>query len=101
MIQFTLLHPAMTQEHLGYIPQFLDIQDPRSAKEQINENYVSGWNNFTGFKMVEGNGLSYPGDPTYRPLAVATLREEKIYFYDHAWVAIVQPDGSFETARLD
>jgi hypothetical protein len=29
------------------------------------------------------------------------LRDEEIRFYDYSWLAIVQPDGSFEVARVD
>jgi hypothetical protein len=34
MVEFELLHPRMTREHLGYLPMFLSSDDPRSAREQ-------------------------------------------------------------------
>lgn len=96
------MHPDCTEEMLGFIPFFLSDQDPRSAKEQFNENYAhaGGWQPFEGFKMVD-DGLLYPGDPKTMLLAETKLRDETIRFYEHAWVAIVQPDGSFEICRMD
>lgn len=102
MIEFELLHPRMTKEALGNIPYFFSEADPRPAREQINEAYVfGGWQPFKGFKMVEDFGLKFPNDPVMKPVAVAKLRDETINFYQWAWVSIVQPDGSFEVARID
>lgn len=101
MIHFTLKHPRATQAMVGpYLPHFWSEEDPRPAKVQANEKYVSGWNKFEGFRMTE-HGLEYPGDPPTLLLAEAKLREETIQFYQHSWVAIVQPDGSFEVCRMD
>ncbi len=100
MIEFKLCHPKATFQMLGFLPEFWDERDPRPAKEQANENYVAGWHPFTGFKM-EAGGLKYPGDPLMHLLAEARLRDETIKVYEHAWVAIVQKDGSFETCRMD
>lgn len=102
MIEFTLLHPRMTKEALGNIPYFFSEEDPRPAREQINEAYIfSGWQPFEGFELVAEENLRYPGDPVMYPLAKARLRDETINFYQSAWVSIVQPDGSFEVARID
>jgi hypothetical protein len=103
MIQFELLHPKMTMEHLGLLPSFLDVNDPRPAREQFHQNYAhgGGWSPFDGFEMRKGHSIKYPGDPVHKPLAQAKLRDELIVFYDYAWVAIIQPDGSFEIARMD
>jgi len=99
MIRFVMLRPC----DLGYIPGFLSEDCEKSAKEQIDEAYQhgGGWRPFTGFTMDEQFTLHYPGDPSHKPLAVGKLRDELIFFYDHAWVAIVQPDMSFEIARID
>lgn len=89
---------------LGYIPDFLLDQDERPAREQINERYAhgGGWQPLlAGWKMSADGRLSYPGDPTMPPVARTKLREEEIFVYPYAWVAIRQPDGSFEVARLD
>jgi hypothetical protein len=97
-----MLHPQMTMDALGFIPEFLSVDNPEPAKEQIHNTYCSGWHAFQGFTMEpETHVLKYPGDPKFPPLAQARLRDELILFYDCAWVAIVQKDGSFEISRLD
>lgn len=105
---WTLLHPAMTPDALGFIPGWLSEADPRPAAAQLNDYYRhgGGWNPFHGFELRANNSLKYPGDPALRPLAQAHLREELILFYSHSWVAIVQPpDASghraFEVSRMD
>jgi|SRR5215471_1888501 len=93
--------PRATLEHWGYIPLWLSDDDPRPAKEQLNSGYVSGWRPFKGFTMNAQEALVYPGDPPQRPIAEIKLREERIILYPSAWVAIIQPDGSFEVCRMD
>jgi hypothetical protein len=101
-LEWIMLDPRMTLGHLGYIPGFIVTEDSAPAWKQINETYIAGWRPFKGFDLtVESMRLSYPGDPPMFPLAMAELREEKIFFYPSAWVLILQPDGSFEVARLD
>jgi hypothetical protein len=87
---------------LGFIPEFLDERDPRPAVAQIDDAYRhgGGWRKFEGFTMHEA-GIKYPGDPLMRLLAEGKLRDEAIRVYESAWVAVVQPDGSYEIARLD
>jgi len=87
MLVWEFLHPRMTPEHLGFLPGWLDENDPRPAKEQ--------------FKLIKNNWLTYPDDPPLRPLAQCQFRDELIVFYDHAWVMIKQADGSFEVCRMD
>jgi len=95
-------HPQARIEMLGYIPDMISEADPRPAREQIDANYRhgGGWSSFKGHVM-KPNGLQYPGDPLVPLLYEATLRDETIRFYDCAWVAIVQPDGSYDIARID
>lgn len=100
-MEWTMKYPGMTIEHLGYIPHFLHNEDQRPAKEQIDAGYISGWIPFKGFTMTKTGDLTYPGDPPMHVLAETKLRDEIIRFYPHSWLAIVQPDGSFEVARLD
>lgn len=104
MIGFELLHPQMTHEHLGFLPHFLDEANPAPAREQLDSNYRhgGGWRPFAGFDMdSETYAISYPGDPSFSPLARAKLHDETILFYESSWVAIIQPDGQFEIARMD
>jgi hypothetical protein len=94
-------HPRAHVDMLGYIPGFLSENDPRPAREQIDFNYrYGGWQPMPGFTMVP-NGLAYVGDPTMRLLFETKLRDETIRFYEGEWLAIIQPDGSYEVARMD
>lgn len=93
----------------GMIPRFLDAEDLRPAREQLNENYAhgGGWRPMKGFTHLGGGRLRYSGDPVYVPLASAQLRDELIVVYPSGWVAIFQPGSmqppgpAFEVARLD
>lgn len=100
MMNWILLSPKVTPGHLGFIPSFLNEDDPRPAKEQFNTNYISGWFPSTGFTMT-GRVLNYPGDPPLKPLAILEFREELVLVYPYAWVAVVQRDGTFEVSRMD
>lgn len=99
-MNWIVMHPEV---NLGLLPNFLSEDDPRSAKEQLNENYAhgGGWLPMEGFKLTSRGRLSYPGDPPLRALAVTKLRHEAIVLFEHEFVAIIQPDGTFEVARMD
>lgn len=102
MLTITRLHPAANINHLGFIPSFLSLDDPRPAREQFDANYIGGWNPFTGFTLNQGDkSIEYPGDPRLPALFEMTFREEAIFVYSHAWVLILQKDGSFEISRMD
>lgn len=96
-------HPQFTLEMLGFIPTFLTETDPRPATEQLNTNYRhgGGWIPQSKFTMLPNGNLSYPGDPPLPLLAETHLRDETIRFYDCSYLVVIQPDGSFEVARLD
>lgn len=97
------LNPRCTEHHVGFIPTFLDENDPRPAREQFAERYVhGGWRHQE--VLTKGNrrySLKYPGSPELHPIAVMSLRDEKIFVYDHGYVAIWQKDGTFEACRMD
>jgi hypothetical protein len=89
---------------LGLIPEFLDDDDPRPARDQIDGNYAhgGGWQPMVGFEMDdEQSAFLYPGDPPLRPFAMTMLRDEVILFLPYSFIAIVQPDNSFEISRVD
>src|SRR5262245_45726439 len=98
-----MLHPAMTLDHLGLLPDMLDLADPRPAREQFDANYQhgGGWHPQSGFVLSADAKMTYPGDPPLPPLAATYLRDELIVFYDCSYVAIIQPDRSFEICRMD
>jgi hypothetical protein len=103
MIIWTLLRPGMTYEHLGLLVYMLDDRNPKPAAEQLDAGYRhgGGWRPFKGHKLTDNDGLSYPGDPVEYPVAETWLRDEHILLYPHDWVAIIQPDRSFEVCRMD
>lgn len=97
------LHPDVTAEHLGSVPSFLDLDDPRPAKEQFKESYIGGWNS-RGHKWVllpDKTIDTMDGDPPLQPYAECRLRDETIRLYECSYVVIIQPDGSFDASRMD
>jgi hypothetical protein len=100
IVRWTRLYPDID---LGLLEDMLDANDPRPAREQFDAKYRhgGGWRPMPRFKLLDNDCLQYPGDPLFRPLAEARLRDELIRFYEHEWVAIIQPDHSFEVARMD
>ena len=88
---------------LGFLPELISDRDPRPAAKQLDETYAhgGGWDPLPGFKLGPNYSLKYPGDPPLRPLAMAKLRDEKLVFYHHSYLAVFQPDGSFEVSRVD
>ena len=102
-LDWELLHPAMTRAHLGFLPTFVDADNPEPVAKQINQNYpFGGWQPMGGWIRMEKDGsVRYPGDPKMKPLAKAMHGSEEVFFYESSWVAVRQPDGKFEIARLD
>lgn len=106
---WAIVHEQATLEHFGFIPMFLHASDSRSAKEQINENYAhgGGWRPMLPeMKFIPGTNcfhpvLQYPGDPDFLEIGHTQIRNETVYLFTNAFVAIVQQDGSYEIARID
>lgn len=91
---------------VGYIPMGLNADDPRDAVTQLHDSYGhgGGWNDFEGFDFRDSETnprLIYSGDPPTDAVAFWKIRDERIILFDHAWVAVVQSDGSFRVARMD
>jgi len=102
MIYFTDMRVA------GLLPEFFNLDDPRSAREQLHENYAHGGGVHPqkGFKLAAWNLrdqaiLEYPGDPLLHEISRAKLRDEIIILFPYSWVAIVQPDGKYIVTRCD
>jgi hypothetical protein len=104
IVSWTLLHP---RADLGYLDTMLWDTDPRPAAEQFNERYAygGGWEPMKGWTLFEATGgapiIQYPDDPVLAPVAMCELRDERIYLYPGAWVAIVAADGTYQIARMD
>ena len=104
MMIYIFLDPRCQPEDLGFIPGFLNEEDKRPAREQLDSNYQhgGGWSPMDKFTMDPATGIiQYPGDPKLKPYAMTSLHDERIYFYRHGFVAIVQSDSKFEVARMD
>jgi hypothetical protein len=105
-LQIEILRDAITTDVfdiVGYIPDFLNETDSRTAREQFNDNYRhgGGWKPFTKFTLDNHNRILYPGDPPLNPWAKITLRDETILVYEGSWVCVIQKDGTYEVARMD
>lgn len=98
------LIPHLTMDDVGDIPFWLDCDDPRPASEQLNEHYQhgGGWDPFKGYVLGSDDSLNYPDDPPLLPIAeIIWGRAERVLIYRYGWVAIIQPDRSFEVSRMD
>lgn len=103
MTSWILMH-GIDPDMLGFLPIMWDENDPRPAKEQANENYShgGGWRPMAEWSFDKDTmEIQYPGDPAYKPIAMTQLRDEAIIVYRHAWVCILQEDGTFEVSRMD
>ena len=103
-VKFKPAYPA------GLLNMMLETEDDRPAKEQFDERYAhgGGWSSFGGDKWTidkplskEAVTLTYDGDEAYPELARATMRDETVILFESSWVAIIQPDATFEVARMD
>jgi hypothetical protein len=104
MVMTWWMKQGLTADMLGLLPDMISEDDPRPAKEQFDSNYQhgGGWVAMPRFSFdPSSKAIRYPGDPPMRHIAHTHLRDEWILIYPHAWVCIVQPDGSFEVARMD
>ena len=97
-------------DDVGLLPFFLDEEDARPAREQLDANYQhgGGWRPFDGFKMkgdvdsnLESVVLAFPGDPPLHLIAIMALRLELVMVFEHGWVCILQSSGDHEIARMD
>lgn len=106
MIKITYLNGG-NADHVGLIPYNLaEFADPSAdAKKQLHDSYPhgGGWFECPGFKLNDDNSLKYPGDPKLLPRASFPLgtKGEMVYIYDSAFIAVIQPDRTFNVARMD
>lgn len=87
----------------GFIPYMLSEHSDKTTVEQLDAGYAhgGGWHEFNGFAMRVNGNMSYKGDPDTILYAEGKYRDDIIRVYEHAWVAVVHPDGSFNVARMD
>jgi hypothetical protein len=94
---------GVAAEQLSILNDMLSIDNPLSAKEQLNIGYsqYGGWRPMQGFTLDDNHRLCYPGDPPQKPWAVTKLRDEMIFVYHSDWVLILQWNNTFEVCRMD
>jgi len=103
-LEIILRHPAAHIDMAGYIPGWLNKDNPKSLRDQLNDGYAfGGFAPFKGFKMNKQEQLVYAGDPPQRPIVEfrSPNHKERVVVYEQAWVAVIYPDGSFEVCRMD
>lgn len=103
MLHFVPLVPGGL-DMVGLLPMIFDPSDPRPAADQANDRYAhgGGWRPNGKFKRLGSEiAIQYPGDPPLKGVAVAALNDETIVVFQHAWVMVIQPDGTYEIARMD
>jgi hypothetical protein len=104
-----LYGPQVTNgDILGFLPEILRQDDPRSAAAQIEDRYShgGGWSPFGRGQWQwsrDGMVLQFPGDPPMKPVAalLLPLSNEYCLLFPHQMMLVLQQDGSFEVTRLD
>jgi hypothetical protein len=98
------------EEAAGMLPEILRPDDPRPVKEQLNDRYSHGGGfmaskGFTFKKEGDKAILSYEiedDDPEiYQEWSRSKVNDEELYLFDASFMAIVQPDGTYEVTRVD
>ena len=100
-------------EVTGLLPEIIWQDDPRPAREQFNDRYAhgGGWNPMKGWLFKPGPDgeatLVFQSNDEeddaeeYREMSRTTINSEILILFDCEFLAIVQPDGSFEVDRVD
>jgi hypothetical protein len=100
----------------GLIPSFLNVEDERPAREQINDAYIGGWHPMDGWKVEQApdemsvtatyvpedyDPADGPGDPPLQSEAWMSFRDEVLYVLPYDWVVLKGATGEWEVSRLD
>lgn len=86
---------------VGMLMVWLSPSDPRSAKDQIEDNYSGGWVPVEGHRVGPMGEIFYKDDPPMKPVAFTKIRDEIVLVYPFSFVTIIRRDGSYDTTRLD
>ena len=98
------LDPNFDMRGLGFLPGFLRPRDGRTVKEQLEARYAhgGGWRPIQGFTMRRDRTLDFPDDEPFEPSAMTVIGDETVIFYAYCeLISVIQPDGSFEVARVN
>jgi hypothetical protein len=91
--------------HIGRIPLLLNPDSPDPVWQQVQDNYLGGWQPVLGderkkWTLTADDYLIYPGLPAIAPAAMAWLRSERILVYPAGWVVVAELNGDFTVARI-
>ena len=100
------IEPAQAAYWMHNVPWWLIYaREGEKAAKIFDRNYMfGGWKPIVNERTTldkETGVYKYPGDPAQRPLFKIEFNGEVIFGYRSEMWAIVQPDGSFEIARMD
>ena len=100
--RFTQVSPDRIIESLGILPYWIDPNDERTFKEQLEERYAIPLMGLKGVTIDSTGVYHYPEDPPSYPVAMYAGPKETVYFYRYAFVGIVNNETktSFLT-RMD
>ena len=82
------------------------VLNPRYENESllatVKEQYRFGFTPFEGFTVGAVGTMYYPGDPELYPLlSIQKNGDDLLWFYEHDWITITNPEGGYTTARVD
>ena len=99
--EFEPIHPNATVDMLGLIPEM--CIGGGGIVDNIHKNYIddSALRKLDIEINQEDMSYQYPGDPVSYPLCKLTVGDEKLWFYQSAWVIIKDASGVFWRGRLD
>jgi len=98
-----LANPIHYNDMLGMLPQWLDNDqyEDKTAKEALDAQYCCGLYNSSEVVVSEEGLYMFPGDPTLYPIVKIKRKDETIYIYEYALVAIIDSNGNSFATRID
>lgn len=107
---WTLYDHRFGREVLGLLPALISNEYFGNVAEQLERNYAHG-GGYRDLTKLEPDKwvfnkrkktLRHRAErSTFKPIASTQIKDEQVYFYQYALLAIVKPDGSFAVTRVD
>jgi len=87
----------------GLIPGWVGNEafSDQDMKTALDKQYGYGLHEMTGSTITEEGVHSYPEDPDMYPLIKMERKDETLFMYESAIVAIRQADGTMFVTRMD
>jgi len=96
--------PARLLRAGGLLPDWVTSPDypDMNLKDKLTKHYGFGeLTELKGGTITPEGAFQFPQDPDQYPLISIVRKEEQFLLYEHAIVAILQPDGSSFITRID